>query len=112
MSVNSITVKGNVGRVEIVNEGSDKEFRSLSVCCSEYMGKNESGEARYQDTWFDVVAFGGQGTRVGAAGIKTGDYIEVSGRMTKRENEKDGVKYENWSIMLNDFEMLRRKPEA
>lgn len=112
MSVNKIAIKGHVGRLETVNEGSDKQFVSMSVSVSEYMGKDESGESRYQDTWFDAVAFGGKGTRMLAAGVKVGDYVEIEGRMSKRQNEKDGRVYDNWSVIADEFEVLRRKEVA
>jgi single-stranded DNA-binding protein len=112
MATNKIIVKGNIGRIEAINENSDKAFQTMSVCCNEYMGKDGEGNARYEDTWFDVVAFGGQGKRLASSGVKPGDFVEVEGRMSRRQNEKDGVKYDNWSIILDDFEILRRKPEA
>jgi single-stranded DNA-binding protein len=109
MSVNKIIIKGHIGRIENINQGSDKGFVTGSVNVSEYMGKSEDGSPRYDDTWFDIIAFGGMGTRMLSAGIKVGDYIEVEGRMKFRRNEKDGVKFENWSVITDEFEILRRK---
>jgi single-stranded DNA-binding protein len=109
MSVNKIIIKGHVGRIETINQGTDKQFVTGSMNVSEFMGKAEDGSPRYNDTWFDIVAFGGKGTRMLSAGIKAGDYIEVEGRMSRRLNEKDGVKYDNWSVIADEFEVLRRK---
>jgi len=111
MSVNKIYVKGLVGRIETHNEeaGPEKRFVTMSVNCSEYMGKDpETNENRYENTWFEAIAFGGQATRLLSARIAKGDYVELEGRMTMRENERDGRKYQNWSINLREFELLRR----
>jgi len=109
MANNRITVRGIVGRIESHGEG-DQEFHSLSVNVSDYIGKDkETNENRYESTWFNVSVFGGLSKRLASASVNKGDRVEFEGKMTMRENEKDGRKYQNWGIVANDFEVIQRK---
>ena len=113
MSKNRIAVKGHVGKIEVINQGKDNEFVSGSLCVNEYMGKNDEGEPRYVDQWFDFVAFSGKSTLVQKANVAVGDYIEIAGpmRSRNRKDEAKDVNYVNWSVNLEDLEILKRKVE-
>lgn len=106
MATNKIEVKGYVHKIEVINANSDKPFTSIRLGCNEYVGKDAEGKPNYRREWFDVVAFNKTGEFMISAGIKQGDYIEVAGPMRSRRPKEDGPLY--WSIIANDFEVLRR----
>ena len=112
MAINRQVAKGFVGNMKVIAEGEPGEFVSFSVCTSEYAGKDKHGENVYNEQWFNVLAFAGNAKRIKASKMATGDFVEVEGPHRSKKTEKDGVKYENWSIILDEFEILRRKEEA
>lgn len=111
MAVNHQVVKGNIGQVKVLNEGTESEFISISLCSSEYMGKDEAGEPKYADQWFNATFLGGKAKLFKSSGAKTGDFVEVEGPHRSRKTEKDGKSYENWAVVVEKFDILRRKAD-
>ncbi len=105
MATNRIELKGYVHKIERITKTA-KPLTSIRLGVSQYAGRNEDGTPRYHRDWFDVVGFDGMGDRLINAGIKEGDYIEVTGSMRSRRPKEDGPMY--WSVVANDFDILRR----
>lgn len=109
MATNRIELKGYVHKIERVTK-SAKPLTSIRLGVSQYAGRNEDGTPRYHRDWFDVVGFDGMGERLINAGIKESDYIEVTGAMRSRRPKEDGPVY--WSVIVSDFDILRRADGA
>lgn len=111
MSVNRMTAKGNIGKFEIHKADTDEQFVTGSICTSQFIGKNEDGSNKYDEQWFDFIAFGGKGKLLRSIGIKVGDRVELEGPMRSRprKDEEKGVTYDNWAIHVEGVEILARK---
>ena len=113
MSVNRLTTKGYIGKIEIQKQDTEDQFVTGSICANEYMGKDSEGQARYVDQWFDFIAFKGMGMLLISRGLKAGDFAEIEGPMRSRPrtDEAKSITYENWSIVVEGLEILKVKPE-
>ena len=79
-----------VGRVtnDLELKRTDKcEYVSFGLAVNEGFGKNKTV------TYFDCIAFGSEAERLVKAQAKKGSVIQMTGKFSKGEYEKDGVKH-------------------
>lgn len=109
-SRNNLKVRGHLSRVEFKPHG-DNEMVSVSICSSEYLGKDEAGQPRYHEQWFNAAAFQGIVDRIKSSGIKKGDYVELIGPYRSKTTTKEDRTYVNWTLFIDEFDIIRRKDE-
>jgi single-strand DNA-binding protein len=105
MSINTITIDGNVGRdVEFKHTSNDNLKASFSIGHTVY-GANGSKET----DWFNVQAFGKTAETIRKLSIGKGSYVCIAGRMRVQAYEKDGEKKTYPVIILNAISVKGNK---
>ena len=117
--VNTIILEGYVAKISNFIYSEDKAGVRFDLGHQVYHPKTESAEAHYTSEFFHCVALGGTVKRIlakckdGSPLIEKGTRLTVSGKLTIRKNTKDGVTYENVSIVVTDFSVSgKAKPKA
>jgi single-strand DNA-binding protein len=67
--------------------------------------RNAQGYTETYDEFHDVVAYGGKARAIAEHKSK-GEKLLVTGSIRKSTNEKEGVKYYNFRIILSDMEFI------
>ena len=111
--MNSIVLKGNLGaNPEIKKVGkNNNSLATFNLAHSEYKGKQDNGESRYETFWVKVVAWGRLAEAL--SHLKKGDQVIVMGRLSIREWEDDkGQKRFSTEIIAYSVNKLERVKRA
>ena len=108
MSVNQITLIGNIGQNVKVTGQASNPICNLSVCTN-YDYKNKEGQKVTETEWHRVVAFGPTAKFL-ASYAEKGRQVFVQGRLRTRSYEKDGVKHFITEIVAENVQLLGAKP--
>ena len=119
--INNVNVAGFVAKANTFVYHGDKTGVNFDLGHQVYHPKTEKEEAHYTSEFFHCVALGGMVKRIlakckdGSSLIEKGVRLTVTGKLTVRKNTKDGVTYENVSIVVTDFSVsgkAKAKAEA
>lgn len=103
--MNIITITGNLGRdPEVRHTQSQVPVCNFSVAQTESY-KDKAGEMQKNTTWFKVLAWNKLAENCDKF-LAKGSKVLVTGKMTMRPWEKDGVNMESWEIVANNVEFL------
>ena len=111
MSVNNVTLLGNVGR--------DPEFRVLtngqpvinfSLATTDRWYDKETNEQKEATEWHNVVAFRKLAELI-ERHVHKGSQVYLEGRLKTRSWEKDGVKHFKTEVEVSKIEFLGKKEE-
>lgn len=93
--LNEMCLIGKLGKdAETVQTPNGATIVTFSVATQEYMGRDESGKAKYDETeWTDVKCFGSLAEKVSDLSLKKGDQVFIIGRKkTETWDDKNGNK--------------------
>ena len=117
--INNVNVEGYVAKISNFVYAGDKTGVHFDLGHQVYHGKTENSEAHYTSEFFHCVALGGMVKRIlakckdGSPLIEKGTRLTVTGKLTVRKNTKNGVTYENVSVIVTDFSVSgKAKPKA
>ena len=110
MSVNSVTISGNVGRdPELRSTAGGTGVLGFSVAVNERVKRGDSWED--YTNWVDVVIFGKRAeslSRILTKGMK----VAVSGRLHYSSWEKDGQKRSKMEVVANEVDLMQRRDQS
>ena len=116
--INNVAIEGYVAKVNTFVYAGDKSGVHFDIGHQVYHPKTEKEEAHYTSEFFHCVALGGMVKRIlakckdGSTLIEKGTRLTVTGKLTVRKNTKDGVTYENVSVIVTDFSVSgKAKPK-
>lgn len=102
--MNNITIAGNIGKdAEIRTTPQGDPVLSFSVADSQ--GRDKS------TIWWNCQLWGKRASSLQQYMLK-GQQVTVSGSVTEREWEKDGVKRKSMDVRVNDVALQGGKPSA
>jgi single-strand DNA-binding protein len=93
--MNQVIIYGRLGKdAEVRYTNNGKPVVSFSVATSEYMGKDDQGNAKFSDTeWHDIECLGFAGVKAEGLELRKSDSVVVIGQSVTDKWEKDGKKY-------------------
>jgi single-strand DNA-binding protein len=107
-SKNLVILMGNVGKtVETRFTGSGIAVTSFSIATNERRKNKETGEWKSLTDWHNIVAWGKLG-ELAADKVKTGDLVQVFGKMRTRSWEHNGTKYYRTEVLADELQPLGR----
>jgi single-strand DNA-binding protein len=101
---NRVHLIGNVGKEPEIRTVGDVQVANFSLATSESY-KDKNGEKKTVTQWHNIQIWRGLADVVSKL-VHKGDKLYVSGKVTYREYEKDGVKRQITEIVCDDMEML------
>lgn len=101
--LNIVTLRGRLGQdAEIRHTPTGKKVTVLSVATNRSYKDKQTGEWKDGKTeWHRCLCWEKKGEK--AATLKKGELVQVTGTLTSREYEKDGVKRQVWEVRVNDL---------
>ena len=113
MSVNSVHLIGNVGKIETREVGSGMKVANLSLATTEKGYTTSSGVEKPEKTQWHNLTIWGKTAEVAEKYITAGSKIYVSGKLVYEQYEnKDGVKMTAAKIEVERLELLGSKKES
>lgn len=110
-SLNQVTLIGNIGRDPVLNyTGSGTAVANLSVA-TQYGWKNKEGDRQETTDWHRVVVWKQQAERC-CQYLKKGSKVGLTGRLTTREWERDGVTHYTTEIIASDVIFLDKSQSS
>lgn len=108
MSINKVTLIGNVGKdPEVKVTSGDKKVARLTIATTEKY-KTSSGEQKESTEWHNVVYWGVL-AEVVEKYIKKGSQLYIEGKLTYRSYESNGEKKYVTEIVGSEIQMMGRK---
>ena len=105
---NKCELRGRLGADVIVRStNTGRKVANLSIATVESWMDKTSGDWKETTTWHRCEAWGQLAEICGKHGLK-GDLVEVEAKIEYRQNEKDGVKYNDAIMVLKTFTRLDR----
>ena len=107
MSVNRVTLSGNIGRdPEVRATQSGTSILTFSLAVNERVKKGEN----YEDytNWVDVVVFGRRADSLGKI-LAKGMKIAIDGRLRYSTWERDGQKRSKLEVIAEDVDIMQRR---
>ena len=108
-SLNQCNFIGNVGKIETRFMPNGEAVTNLSLACNETW-KDKAGEKQEKCEWVNAVIYR-KLAEVAEKYVKVGSQLFISGKMTTRKWEKDGVTRYTTEIIVNEMTMLGGKRE-
>lgn len=110
MSINSVSISGNLGRdSEIRSTQSGTSILTFPLAVSERIKKGDNWEE--YTNWIDVVVFGRRAdslSKILAKGMK----VAVSGHLRYSTWEKDGQKRSKLEVIADDVDIMQRRDNS
>jgi single-strand DNA-binding protein len=104
MSVNKVTLLGNVGQDPKISATQDgREIANFSLATTESWKDKNTGEKRDKTEWHKVVIFSQGLVGVVKNYVKKGSKLYIEGSLQTRMWEKDCVKHYTTEIVLQGF---------
>lgn len=109
---NSVRLIGNLGAApEVKNLDKGNKVAKLALATNETY-TNAKGEKVIETYWHNLVAWG-KTAEIAEKYLTKGSEIAIEGKLTNHSyTDKDGVKKYVTEIVVNDFLMLDKKPQA
>lgn len=102
MSINRVTISGNLGRdPELRATSSETQVCSLAVCVNTRQKVN--GEWTDKPNWVDVIFFGNRAESI-AKYLSKGSHVTIAGRLSQNSWEKDGKKRSKLEVIGEDID--------
>jgi single-strand DNA-binding protein len=113
MSVNKVTLLGHVGKdPEVKTLESGVKVANFSLATTERGYKLQNGtEVPERTEWHNIVVWKGL-AEVAEKYIKKGSRLYLEGKITTRSWDKDGIKHYRTEILVDNLQMLDKKPET
>ena len=108
-SLNQCNFIGNVGKIETRYMTNGEAVTNLSLACNEQW-KNKDGEKQEKVEWVNCVIYK-KLAEIANEYVKVGNQLFVSGKLSTRKWEKDGVTRYTTEIIVNEMTMLGGKPQ-
>ena len=111
--LNKIMLIGNLGRdPEMSYLQSGTAITKFTVAVNRTWKDRQSGEAKKETTWFNVVAWDRLAETCNQY-LHKGSKVYVEGRMTSHKyTDKDGAERTGWEVTLSDMQMLDTKDSS
>lgn len=106
MSINAVSVSGNIGWCDLRATASGSSILTFSVAVNERVRKGE--EWTDYTNWIDVVVFGRRAESLGKI-LSKGTKVAVTGRLRYSSWEKDGQKRSKVEIIASDVDLMQRR---
>jgi len=106
-SLNQCNFIGNVGKIETRFMPNGEAVTNLSLACNETW-KSKDGEKQEKCEWVNAVIYR-KLAEVAEKYVKVGSQLFISGKMSTRKWEKDGVTRYSTEIIVNEMTMLGGK---
>lgn len=103
MSINRVTISGNLGRdPELRSTASGMQVLSFAMCVS--TRQKVGGEWKDKPNWIDVTFFGNRAESVSGY-LQKGSHVTVAGRLNQRTWEtKDGQNRSKLEVICDDID--------
>lgn len=110
--MNKAQIIGNCGKdPEIRYLQSGDALASFSLATSRKWKDKQTGEQREETEWHNCSCFGKLAEVIGKY-VKKGSKIYVEGRLKTESYDKDGQKHYSTKIIVEEMEMLDKKPDG
>ena len=110
MSVNSVTLSGNIGRdPEIRATQNGTSVLSFSLAVNERIKKGDDWSD--YTNWVDIVVFGRRADSLSKI-LSKGTKIAVSGKLRYNAWERDGKKRSKLEVIADDVDIMQRKDNS
>jgi len=108
MSVNKVTILGNVGDAPIIRQTNDgKEIASFSIATSENWKDKATGEKKSITDWHQVVVFSQGLVGIIKSYVKKGSKLYLEGQLkTRKWTDKHGIDKYSTEIILQNFNSI------
>lgn len=107
MSVNRVTISGNVGRdPELRATNSGMSILSFSVAVNDRVKKGDNWED--YTNWVDVVVFGRRADSLSKF-LSKGMKVAVDGKLRYSSWERDGQKRSKIEVIADDIDIMQRR---
>ncbi len=95
--INSITISGNIGKeIEVKTSGSGKSYVRFSLA------SNKTRQQETHTSWLEMLAVNSTADYIGRYFGK-GDPVCIQGEIKQENVEKDGTRYNNHTVFVNDI---------
>lgn len=111
MSINRVTVSGNLGKdSELRSTKTGTPVLSFSVCVNSRVKRGD--EWQEKPNWVDVTMFGTRAESVSRY-LKKGTHVTVDGRINQRTwDAKDGSKRSKLEVICDDIDFTSPRQEG
>ena len=110
MSINQVTISGNLGRdSELRKTQSGMAILSFTVAVNERR-KNSQGEWSDYTNWIGVSMFGTRAEKLHDY-LRKGTKVCVQGKLRYSEWERDGQKKSKVEVIADEIELMAKKQE-
>jgi len=107
---NQVVLIGNLGNdPEITNFEGGKKVAKFSMATNENY-KNTNGENLVDTQWHNVVVWGNR-ANIAESYLKKGSEVCITGKLTHRSYEKEGVKHYITEVNANEIVMFGGKAQ-
>jgi single-strand DNA-binding protein len=107
---NQVILIGRVGRDGELRQAGETHKLSFSLATTErYRGTD--GTSKEKTTWHNLVMWGPRAEKL-APYIKSGQLLQITGRIDNRDYEKDGQKRYISEVVVLDLTFLAKAPEG
>lgn len=104
-SINNVVLSGNLGAdPEVKYTQSGTAIANVNIAVNEYRKDQASGESQQITHWIRLVLFGRTAEVLGQYCGK-GSKVTISGRLSTRQYEKDGVTHNVVEIIVRDLDL-------
>ena len=102
-----IVIGGNLGQdPELRHTQGGTAVANMSVGVTDYAGKDQSGQAKFETEWFKVIVWGKQAEAISSYAMK-GTKVQVSGRMnTRKWTDQQGVDRYSSELVANEVNII------
>ena len=111
MSINSVTLSGNLGRdPELRTTAAGGNLLTFSIAVNDRVKDSSTGEWKDYTNWVDVVVFGNRAeslSRILAKGMK----VTINGKIRYSSWEKDGQTRSKIEVIANDVDIMQRRED-
>mgnify|MGYP000471624378 CR=1 FL=1 len=104
MSINKVTLIGNLGQSPDIKSLQYGEVCNLSIATSEYWKDKNTGEKKERTEWHKVVIFNKNLITLVKNYCRKGDQIYIEGKLeTRKYTDKMGTEKYTTEVVLRDF---------
>lgn len=106
MSINRVTLLGNVGRAPDIRAipGGEDRVASFSLATTDHWRDRTTGEMRKATEWHSVVCHNQHLVNLISSHVAAGSKVAVEGKLKTRKWVKDGVERRTTEIVIGRFD--------
>jgi len=106
MSINNVTISGNLSRdIDVTHSSSGSSIGRFGVAVVDGVKNKDTGEWEDYINWVDCVMFGKRVDRLGQY-LTKGSKVTVSGKLHYSSWEKDGQKRNKIEVVVNNIDLI------